>query len=71
MPDALTTLREAVNRPRPEQRLVNYDHHEALDAVEALVQAVEAAVNAGDYWDWVTGYAPELRSALARVKGES
>jgi hypothetical protein len=44
------------------------DAEEALAQVEALVEAARGISECGDYWDWVTGYAPKLGAALAPFK---
>lgn len=39
----------------------------ALPELAALVEAAEKIADPKDYWDWVTGYAPECKEALARL----
>jgi hypothetical protein len=37
---------------------------DALPQIVAVVEAAEKISDPKDYWDWVTGYAPQCKAAL-------
>ena len=43
------------------------DVTDALPEIIAVVEAAEKISEPNDYWDWVTGYAPQAKAALAAL----
>ena len=48
--------------------VIDVEIRNALPEIIAVIEAAEKIQEPDDYWDWVTGHAPQCKAALAALE---